>query len=109
MAVVFGSNKLIEAGDMASSFQSEGINLHNKHGFSIHSVFTGSPNGTTYLAISIDGSTWTVLSNSSQAVSAAGDVFYSVERANYSWVRFHYTASSGSGSMNVFFNTKGEV
>lgn len=109
MAITFGSDKLIVAADMASSFQSEAISLHNKHGFSIHAVFTGSPTGTTFLAISIDGSTYTTLADSSQALSAAGDIFYSVERANYSWVRFHYTASSGTGTMNVFFNTKGEV
>lgn len=109
MTITFGSNKLIEAGDMSASFQSEGINLRGKDAYAVHAVFTGSPTGASYLAISIDGTNWTVLADSSQAIAAAGDVFYSVERASYSWVRFHYTFTGGTGSMDVFFTTKGDL
>jgi hypothetical protein len=109
MTISFASNKLIEGGDMSATFQSDGINLHGKEGYSIHAIFTGSPMGTVYLAVSNNNEDWAVLADSAQAVSAAGDVFYNVSKANYSYVRFHYSATSGSGSLDAFFKAKGEL
>jgi hypothetical protein len=106
MAVTFASNTLFSGADMSASFQSDEINLHNMNGFSIHAIFTGSPTGTAYVAVSIDGENWITLTDSSQALSAAGDIFWNVNTAKYKLARLHYTRSSGSGSMNAFFNTK---
>ena len=106
MAVSFGSNKLFEAANMGSSFQSDNINLIQKGGFSIHSIFTGSPVGSAYLAVSIDNTNWIILDGSTQAISAAGDIFWNVDSAKYLSVRYHYVYTSGSGSNNAFFSTK---
>ena len=91
MALTFASKNLISDADMSASFQSEAINLHNKNGYSIHSVFTGSPVGSLYLAVSIDGDNWVLLPDSTQAISAAGDHFYNVTECKYSWARLHYS------------------
>lgn len=106
MAISFGSNKLIESVDMGSSFYTEGINLNQKIGFSIHSIFTGSPVGSMYLAVSIDNSNWIILDGSTQAISEAGDIFYNVDITNYSFVRMHYVFTSGAGTMDSFFTTR---
>jgi hypothetical protein len=106
MAVTFASHDLISAANMASSFQSDEINLTQKGGFAIHAIFTGSPVGSLYIAVSIDNSNWIVLADSAQAISAAGDVFYNVDLANYSSARLHYSATSGSGSLDAKFSTK---
>lgn len=106
MAVTFASPVLISAADMSASFQSDVINLNQKGGFSIHAIFTGSPVGSLYIAVSIDNSNWIVLADSAQAISAAGDVFYNVNSAKYASARLHYTATSGTGSLDAFFSTK---
>ena len=106
MAVSFASNRLITSADMSATFQSDEINLVQKGGFSIHAIFTGSPVGSLYIAVSINNSDWIVLADSAQAISAAGDVFWNVDSAKYKLARLHYTATSGTGTLNAFFSTK---
>ncbi len=109
MTISFGSNKLIVAGDMSRSFQSEAISLHRKEEFCIDSIFTGAPVGTMYLSVSVDNVTFSLLADSTVAISAAGNVMYNVCKAGYSWVKLQYVFTSGTGSCNSFFNTKGEI
>lgn len=106
MTISFGSNKLIESGSMASSFQSDVLNLVQKRGYAIHAIFTGSPVGSLYIAVSIDNSNWIVLDGSAQSISAAGDVFYNVDISHYISARLHYTRTSGTGDFNAFYSTK---
>ena len=109
MTISFGSNKLIQGADMSASFQSDNINLHRKEEFAIHSIFTGSPVGSMYLAVSLDAVSWIILQDSTAAIAAAGDVMYNVNVAGYLWARLHYVATSGTGSLSAFFNAKGEI
>lgn len=91
---------------MSESFQSEHIQLSQRGGFCIHAVFEGSPNGSLYIAVSIDGIDWAILPNSTQAVTEAGDVFYNVTECKYLLARLHWAASSGSGTMTASQNAK---
>lgn len=100
------SNRLIEDADMASSFVSEHITLAQRGGFSIHAVFTGSPVGSLYISVSINAIDWTLLPNSTQSISAAGDVFYNVKDVTFLMARLHYTATSGTGTLDAFVSTK---
>jgi hypothetical protein len=106
MTVSFGSNKLVEDVDMASSFQSDIINLTQKNGFSIHTIFTGAPVGSFYVAVSIDNSNWAILEGSTQAITASGDIFYNVDSAKYLSARLHYVFTSGTGTANAFYSTR---
>jgi len=100
------SNRLIEDADMASSFVSEHITLSQRIGFSIHAVFTGSPVGSMYISVSINAIDWMLLPDSTEAITAAGDVFYNVCDVKYLMARLHYTATSGTGTLDAFVNTK---
>ena len=100
------SNRLIEDADMSSRFVSEHITLAQRIGFSIHAVFTGSPVGSMYISVSINGIDWMLLPDSTEAITAAGDVFYNVCDVKYLMARLHYTATSGTGSLDAFVNTK---
>lgn len=108
MTVSNGNHKLIEDADMSASFQSDTINLHGKRSFSMDAVFTGSPNGTSFIGVSDDNVDYRLLPDSSIAVTAAGNIFYNVDSANYSYVKYFYTFASGSGTCNVSFKTKGD-
>lgn len=102
------SLKIVDAVSMAASINSTGLDLQGRTSYSIHSVFTGSPVGTIKVQISNDlvseassVSTWTDYTGSSTAISAAGDLFYKIQRNGERWARLVYTFSSGSGSLTV--------
>jgi hypothetical protein len=102
--------------DLAASITSNPISVEHIVNYAIQLVFTGSPVGTFKLQASLDEgrpssssessrsfkiTNWTDIANSSQAISAAGDIMYNVENAGYNWVRVVYTRSSGTGTLTV--------
>ena len=110
----FANEKIISAADMSSSFSSDAILLDQIYGYSFQAVFTGTPNGVFKLQCSNDDVKssssvvgWSDVGSSSQAISAAGDLFYNIDAAHYKWVRIVYTRSSGSGSCDVVYFAKG--
>lgn len=109
MAAKLGTNKLITNANMNESFQSEVIDLHGKTGYHICATFIGSPNGSTYLAVSSDNENWDVLPDSEANISAAGKVTYNVSDAHYDYVILHYVRTSGNGTLNASFNLQGGV
>jgi hypothetical protein len=106
MSISFSSQRLLTDQDMAGDIVSDPINLHNKIAYSIHAVYTGAPVGSIYIAVSIDGENWSVLSDSPTAISGPDNLFYNVRIAGYLFARLHYAATSGSGTLNAFFSTK---
>lgn len=103
---ISGSNTLLDSADMAASFQSDHITLPMSNGFAIHAVFTGSPTGSFYIAVTIDGINWAVLPDSTQAITAAGDIFYNVTDSKYQMARVHYSFSSGTGSCDASYSIR---
>lgn len=107
------------AGDMAGSLTSAAVSLYQIYGWSAQFVFTGSPVGTLKVQVSDDRylneynavqtpTNWTDLVDSSTAIAAAGDITYNVDTAYYNWIRFVYTRSSGSGTLDGRVNLKGQ-
>lgn len=108
--------------DMVGSFNLRALWLGHICNYSIQIVFTGSPVGAFKLQASDDpgmpdGSpspqstgvtNWTDITNSSQSVSAAGNIMWDVQNAGYTWVRVAYTVTSGTGSLtSARANVKG--
>lgn len=119
------NENLIPSGaqDMSTSFDLAPVYLGHIVNYSIQLVFTGSPVGTLSLQCSNDPgfptgnspvvqssnvTNWTIITGSSQAISAAGNVVWNVENAGYTWVRVDYVATSGAGSLtSARTNVKG--
>lgn len=109
--------------NMNTNITSDPIWLGHVVNYSIQLVFTGTPNGSFKLQCSNDEgrpeaaseddrdfkiTNWTDITDSAQAVTAAGDHTYDVQNAGYRWVRVVWTFSSGSGTLSsARFNTKG--
>lgn len=95
---------------MASSFESSILALDFVNFFSVQAVFTGSPSGTFKIQVSNDvnssPSNWSDLGDSSQAISAAGDIMWDISSAGYKWAKVVYTRTSGSGTCNAVAITK---
>lgn len=88
-----------------STVTSDPIPAYMVSKLSIQIVFTGSPTGTFKLQGSTDRgygtpSNWTDLSNMSSAVTAAGDIMWTVEGVK--WVRMVYTKTSGTGTITSY-------
>lgn len=103
-------------GSMGASITSPEISVYQTYGWSAQFVFTGSPVGTLKVQVSDDPyqsegnvtpTNWTDLADSSQSISAAGDITYNVNLAFYNWIRFVYTRGSGTGTINGRMNSKG--
>lgn len=92
--------------------------VYQVYGWSATLTFAGSPVGVMSIEVSNDPgslspydentpSNWTTMANSSQNVTGVGTVTYNVNLAFYNWIRFVYTATSGSGTIAGRLNTKG--
>lgn len=108
-----------------ADFNSDAMQCYQMFGYSIQAEYGALINGTFKLQGSCDpvpqGSTstpltgaapinWTDITNSSQAVSAAGSTIWNVTDVMYNWVRLVFTDGSGGTSTATFsarFNGKG--
>lgn len=91
------------------------IPLYQIFGYSIQVVYTGTPTGTFKLQASDDpipqnampttgvysATNFTDVPNSSQAVSAAGNVMWNISDVMYNYVRVVYTDGSSGSSTAV--------
>lgn len=98
--------RIVSSGDMSASITSSATNINEVVSYAVQAVFTGSPVGSLSLEGSNDNTTYTVISSSTAAVSAAGSYLVNVELPAYSYVRLVYTRTSGTGTLNATINAK---
>lgn len=108
---------------MNTTINSSAMQLLNMFGYNIQIVFTGTPTGNFKLQASADpiykGApgiqatpvNWTDVLNSTQSVSAAGNLMWNVSEVMYNYVRVVYTDTSSGSSTAIItvaeFNGKG--
>ena len=95
---------------MTASITSEAVNVQSMTRVAIQAIYTGSPVGSLKLqaANSLTSQTWTDVSNSTVAVSAAGNQLWNVSDIGYALIRVVYTFTSGSGTLEVIVSGKGD-
>jgi hypothetical protein len=99
--------------DMSASITSNPIRVFDYIGYSLLIKYSGSPVGDFKLQIATSNgdpqsSDFSDLADSTDAVSGAGITLYNVSEVQYTHVRFIYTRTSGSGSIDqVVFSGKG--
>lgn len=115
------NNKIIwDAVDASVTQTSSAFQLNQVYGWSAQFVFTGSPVGSFKAQVSDDpgslapydnpGSSvthWSDLQDSTIAVSGSGTPGINYNGTFYNWIRFVYTASSGTGTLSARLNSKG--
>lgn len=103
-------------GDMSSSITSPEISVYQVYGWSSQFVFTGAPVGAIKVQMSDDPyqpegnitpTNWTDITSSTVSITAAGDASYNYTGSFYNWIRFIYTSTSGTGTINGRMNIKG--
>lgn len=98
--------KIVTDGDMSGDITSQVVDMSLTNGYAVQAWFTGSPVGTLRLEASNDESQWTEISSSE--ISAAGSVMWLEDYAMYDKLRIRYSRTSGSGTLNVQINGKGD-
>jgi hypothetical protein len=99
---------IISAGDMSqATLTSDEILLGQIFVCAVQAVFSGAPVGSLKLQASVDGTTWTDVANSTVAVSAAGDCLWNITDIGFPLMRCVYTKTSGTGSLTVTVEGKG--
>lgn len=102
------ADKIIAAGDLSGNLTSEAIDVRLQYGFSIFAAWTGTPTGVLKLQASPDGVVWADVAGVTAApAGGAGSYFSNQQWQFYPYVRFVYTRTSGTGSMDLWFTGKG--
>lgn len=111
------NNVIFNALDASVSQTSPASSVKEVMGWAAQFSFTGTPVGTMKVQVSCDpgskspfdgqfSANWTDMAGSTQNVTGAGTVLYNVNWAYYSWVRYIYTAASGTGTISGRVNVK---
>lgn len=112
------NDPIFSAVDASVTQTSVAFPINQVIGYSAQFVWTGTVAGTIKIQVSDDPGTtasspsqlpthWTDYSGSTISVSGAGNGTFNVNDAFYNWIRFVYTAASGTGTMSGNLNTKG--
>lgn len=98
-----------------ASINSVGVDLSFAKDGAVQAVWTGAPVGVLKLQISGDNVpdaasvvNWSDYSGSSINVSGPGDAAYNFPNAGYRWLRLVYTKTSGTGTINATYTSKGD-
>lgn len=94
---------LIAAGNMASTVSAV-QSIANYLNYSVYAAWTGTPTGTIKLQASNtnNGTDWQDIAGSSVSIAgSAGDNFWNITGACYSFFQVVYTPASGSGTLNA--------
>jgi hypothetical protein len=70
--------------------------------------FTGTPTGSFFVDGTLDSTNWSalVLSPAPAASGSAGTLLVNLSQLAFPYIRFRYTRSSGSGSLDTWISFK---
>lgn len=90
--------------------------LYDTYGLAAQAIITGTVAGTLKIQGTCDKSqlgdgsdiaaNWTDIASSSQNVSNAGTLIWNLDATYYTFIRFVYTSTSGTGTLTININAK---
>lgn len=93
---------------IAANVTSNEILLDQDYGFAFQAIWTGaSLVGTVKLQSTVDGTTWTDITGTTQTVNGPGNFLWNVNGAFYWKARAFFTYTSGTGTITFWASTKG--
>lgn len=99
---------LINNQRMDVNLSSVGVFPFKTSNFSLHAIYSGTPNGTLLLQCSNDPTdvpseivNWNDIADSTVTVTSADKTMYNLNKIAYKWLRIVYLASSGDGYLTV--------
>jgi hypothetical protein len=105
---------IVTNGNMASTITSTPIRLDWSLGVSVQAVWVNggsAPNGNMSLQASLDGINWTVMPSTTLPVpntASTQNNMWNIPDIFYNWIQFIWVPTSGSGTLQVRLNSKGQ-
>lgn len=97
--------KILDSVAMTADRQSEVIDIGEAIGFSVHAIWTGTPQGTIKVQGSNDGSNFVDV-DTQAAGGAAGQKLFNLANQMYKHVRVYYTFASSTGNLTAYICLK---
>ena len=100
--------QVVTSGDMSSDVTSDATNIQFLDAVAYQLIWTGTPTGSFSVQGTVDGTNWDDLTLSTN-ISAAGSgdtALVSLSDLPFKQIRVKYTASSGSGTLDVHVMAK---
>jgi len=96
---------VITNGSMGASLTSSASTVKFMDNVSYQAVFTGSPVGSFDVQVSNDGTNWAALGLNISTANGSPQ-FVDVNQTGAAMIRFIYTRTSGTGTLNVIMMSK---
>lgn len=99
---------IVKASSIATSFLSASTNILYGDNVGIQLIWTGTPTGTFFVQVSLDGVTFDpiTLPSAVSAAGSAGSAYISLNQLDASYIQFGYTASGGTGTLDAYITWK---
>jgi hypothetical protein len=99
---------VVTSGDMSGSINSSQLDIGHLTNAAFEAVWTGSPVGSFKVEVSLTGNNWADLGVSiSDAAGSAGSRVVNISGLAVKYIRFVYTFTSGTGTLNVYGSARG--
>ena len=93
---------------MASDVDSDIVDMKNIYMVAVQCVYTGTPAGVLQMEFSNNGVDWISPTGAQKnLVGDPGSFFIDYTDTACRWMRVNYYVDSGSGTLNVWFSSKG--
>lgn len=108
MGFKINNKKIIEAGDMSADVLSEVIDARPIYTLGLYAKWSGTPTGSLKFQGSANGVDWFDLETATALAGSAGEATLSLDGTPWLYVRAFYDFTSGTGSLDVWLNSKGQ-
>jgi hypothetical protein len=100
----------IVAGDLSADYTSPQTNILYLDNVAVQLIWTGTPTGSFYVQVSLDGSTWNnlILNPTPAAAGSADSVGLDINQLSFAYMRIKYVSGSGTGTLQGYISAKME-
>lgn len=108
MGFKINEKKIIDSALMTADIFSEVIDARPIYTLGLYAKWTGTPTGSLRFEGSANGVDWFTLVTATTLSGAAGEAALSLDGTPWLYVRVFYDFTSGTGTLNVWLNSKGQ-
>lgn len=97
---------ILSNGNMSGTLISNVVNVPYLDNISVQFNFTGSPNGSFFVDVSLDNINWIELPISPALVTTSSPAGADINQTGFTYLRARYVPVSGTGTLNVILSGK---
>lgn len=91
---------------MSGNLTSSTVNVPYLDNISVQFNFTGSPNGSFFVDVSLDNINWAELPISPALVTTSSPAVADINQTGFTYIRARFVRVSGTGTLNILLSGK---